>query len=84
MEIFIMFFIAWLISSMIIIFYMMFNDKFDDDDVEYTVIALTPILNTLYVLFVVFSYKNIIKWIIVIFKVFKNVIKVFREAYKND
>lgn len=82
MEIFIMFFIAWFISAMCNNLYMMFNEK--PVTTENVLIVIMPILNTLFVLFVVFSYKNIIKWIIVIFKVFKNVIKVFREAYKND
>ena len=82
MEIFIMFFIAWFISAMCNNLYMMFNKK--PVTTENVLIVIMPILNTLFVLFLLLNGANIIKAFKGIVVIFKNIIKVFIEIYKNN
>ena len=82
MEIFIMFFIAWFVSAMCNNLYMMFNEK--PVTTENVLIVIMPILNTLFVLFLLLNGANIIKAFKGIVVIFKNIIKVFIEIYKNN
>lgn len=74
MEITTLLFISWFICFVINIIYMMINTKPCID--KYLIAVLMPIINVLYTFFVVFHYKNVIKFI-------KCIIKLFSEPYKD-
>ena len=74
MEVITFLFISWFFSLLINVIYMMINNK--PCIYKYLIAVLMPIINVLYTLFVVFHYKNIIKFI-------KCVIELFVKPYKN-
>lgn len=74
MEITTLLFISWFICFVINIIYMMINNK--PCIYKYLIAVLMPIINVLYTLFVVFHYKNVIKFI-------KCIIELFSEPYKD-
>ena len=74
MEIATLLFISWLICFIINAMYMMFNNKPCID--KYLIAVFMPIVNVLYTFFVVFHYKNVIKFI-------KCIIELFVEPYKK-
>ena len=74
MEITTLLFISWFICFVINIMYMMINNKPCID--KYLIAVYMPIINILYTFFVVFHYKNVIKFI-------KCIIELFVEPYKK-
>ena len=77
MEIFLMFFIAWSISTLINVIYMMCKNK--PAAGKYIAVVIIPVINVLYSVLVVLRFKNFVNPIKSFNAGVKDIINVFKE-----